>query len=300
MTIGLFVNPTAGRGLGRRHHAEITAELTRLGVAFIDFTSQSRELAVNKAQTAIARGEITHLLVAGGDGMIHIGVNLVADAGLPLGIIPCGTGNDIARALGLPIDNVTWATQIAIDHLELTRTVDLGKATSTAGDFYFLGSIAAGFDALVNARANSFKRIKGPIKYRIALYRELAKFKKLSYKLVVDGEIHLLDAMLCTIANVRSYGGGMLITPDAKPDDGELDLFIVHKISRPELIKVFPHVYTGTHVGHPAVSINRVKRVEMEVDAPVFADGEAAGRAPLTVTVVPGALRVLAPTPGGL
>ncbi|MFM6963800.1 MAG: diacylglycerol/lipid kinase family protein, partial [Micrococcales bacterium] len=252
-----------------------------------------------KAQTAIARGEITHLLVAGGDGMVNIGVNLVADADIPLGIIPCGTGNDIARALGLPIGDTKWATQVAIDHLELTRPVDLGKATSSIGDFYFLGSMAAGFDSLVNARANRMKRIKGPIKYRIALYLELAKFKKISYKLVVDGEIHLLDAMLCTIANVRSYGGGMLIAPEAQPDDGELDLFIVHKISRPELIKVFPHVYTGTHVEHPAVSIIRVKSVELEAKAPVFADGEASGHPPVKVTVAPGKLRVLAPTPHG-
>jgi diacylglycerol kinase (ATP) len=297
MTIGLFVNPTAGRGLGKRHHADITAELTRLGVDFIDYTSSSRDLAVSKAQTSLARGEVTALFVAGGDGMINIGLNLAMDAGIPLGIIPCGTGNDIARALSLPIDNVVWATQVAVDHLDIPRTIDLGKATSSTGDFYFLGSIAAGFDALVNARANKMKRIKGPVKYRIALYRELAKFKKLSYKLTVDGEIHLLDAMLCTIANVPSYGGGMLITPEAQVDDGQLDLFIVHKISRPELIRVFPHVYTGTHVEHPAVEIVRVKNVVLEANAPVFADGEASGHAPVSISVVPAGIRVLAPAP---
>ena len=300
MTIGLFVNPTAGRGLGKRHHNEITAELTRLGVDFVDYTSSSRELAVSKAQTSLARGEVTALVVAGGDGMVNLGVNLAMDAGVPLGIIPCGTGNDIARALQLPIDNVTWATQVVIDHLELPRTIDLGRANSSTGEFFFLGSIAAGFDALVNARANSFKRIKGPIKYRIALYRELAKFKKLLYKLTVDGEIHLLDAMLCTIANVPSYGGGMLITPEAQIDDGKLDLFIVHKISRPELIRVFPHVYTGTHVEHPAVEIVRVENVVLEAKAPVFADGEACGEAPVSISVVPGGMRVLAPSPARL
>ncbi len=296
MTIGLFVNPAAGRGMGRRNHAAITAELTRLGVEFIDYTASSRELAISKAQTSLARGEVSALLVAGGDGMVNVGANLAMDAGIPLGIIPSGTGNDIARALNLPIDNVVWATQVAADHLEIPRTVDIGKANSSDGDFYFLGSLAAGFDALVNARANSFKRIKGPIKYRIALYRELAKFKKLSYKLTVDGEIHLLDAMLCTIANVPSYGGGMLITPEAEIDDGELDLFIVHKISRPELIRVFPHVYTGTHVEHPAIEIVRVKSVVLEAKAPVFADGEASGQAPVSISVVPGGLRVLAPS----
>lgn len=297
MTVGLFVNPTAGRGLGKAHHKQITDELTHLGVNFVDFTSSTREVAQAKAQVAIARGEITHLVVAGGDGMVNIGVNLVAEYGLPLGIIPCGTGNDIARALALPIGNVVWATQVVVDHLQIAKPVDLARAVSSEGTFYFLGSLAAGFDALVNARANTMKRIKGPARYRIALYRELAKFRKLSYKLLVDGKIHLMDAMLCTVANVPSYGGGMMITPDARIDDGQLDLFIVHKISRPELIRVFPHVYTGNHVGHHAIEIVRVKSVEIEVNAPVFADGEAAGHAPVKVDVLPGGLRVLAPLP---
>ena len=297
MTIGLLVNPTAGRGLGKTHHKNIVAELKHQGIDFVDFTSNTAEVAKSQAHVAIAKGEITHLLVAGGDGMVNMGVNLVMDAGLPLGIIPCGTGNDIARALALPIDNVTWATQVAIDHLDIAKSVDVGRAVSSAGQFYFLGSIAAGFDALVNARANKMKNIKGPIRYRIALYRELAAFKKLSYKLVVDGQIHLIEAMLCTIANAPSYGGGMMITPEARVDDGEMDLFIVHKISRRELIKVFPHVYTGTHVTHPAVEIVRVKSVEIEAKAPVFTDGEAAGHAPVKVEVLPGGLRVLAPLP---
>lgn len=296
MTLGLIVNPTAGRGQGKAHHAEITAELNRLGVEFIDFTSRSREECEAKARVAIASGQVTHLAVAGGDGMVHLGANLAMERGIPLGIIPCGTGNDIARALGLPIDDVVWATQIVVDHRDLVTPVDIGKAISSAGQFYFLGSIAAGFDALVNARANKMKFIKGPSRYKWALYLELSKFKKIRYQLLVDGEIHLVDGMLCTVANVPSYGGGMKITPDARINDGELDLFIVHKISRPELIKVFPHVYTGTHVNHPAVNIVRVKKVQIDAgQTPVFADGEPAGHAPVTIEVVPGGLDLMVP-----
>ncbi|MEN9713622.1 MAG: hypothetical protein RLZZ164_286 [Actinomycetota bacterium] len=296
MTLGLIVNPTAGRGKGKTHHAEIVAELNRLGVEFVDFTSRSREECEAKARVAIASGQVTSLAVAGGDGMINIGANLAMEGGVPLGIIPCGTGNDIARALGLPIDDVVWATQILVDHRELLTQVDIGRASSSAGQFFFLGSIAAGFDALVNARANRMKFIKGPSRYKWALYLELSRFKKISYQLVVDGEIHLVDGMLCTIANVPSYGGGMKITPDARINDGELDLFIVHKISRPELIKVFPHVYTGTHVTHPAVNIVRVKKVQIEAgQTPVFADGEAAGHAPVSIEVMPAGLSLMVP-----
>ena len=298
MAIGLIVNPTAGRGLGRQNHPLIVAEFERLGVEVVDLTSRSIEEAEARARMAIAHQQIDALVVAGGDGMVHLGVNLVTDAKLPLGIIACGSGNDSARALGLPIDDVLWSTQIAADHIGRTRSVDVGLVENDKGQFYFFGSISAGFDALVNARANKWKYPKGPVRYRLAMFRELAAFKKLRYKLIVDGEYHEIDAMLCAITNVQGYGGGMKVTPDARPDDGELDLFIVHKISRRELIKIFPSVYTGGHVGHPAVEIVRVKNVEIDSGkTPAFADGESAGHSPLKISVVPAGLEILGPKP---
>jgi diacylglycerol kinase (ATP) len=193
---------------------------------------------------------------------------------------------------------VTWATQVAADHIGRTRSVDVGLVENNKGRFFFFGSISAGFDALVNARANRWNFPKGPSRYKFAMFRELAAFKKLRYKLIVDGEYHEIDAMLCAVTNVEGYGGGMKVTPDAKPDDGELDLFIVHKISRRELIKIFPSVYTGGHVGHPAVEIVRVKNVEIDSGkTPAFADGESAGHSPLKISVVPAGLEILGPKP---
>ncbi len=298
MAIGLLVNPTAARGAARAHHPVIKAEFERLGVEVIDLTSRSIEEAEAKARMAIAHQQIDALVVAGGDGVVHLGVNLVADAKIPLGIIACGTGNDSARALGLPVGDIVWATQIAADHLDKTRRVDVGLVENDKGRFYFFGSISAGFDALVNARANKWKFPKGPSRYKFAMFRELAAFKKLRYKLMVDGEYHEIDAMLCAVTNVEGYGGGMKVTPDARPDDGELDLFIVHKISRRELIKIFPSVYTGGHVGHPAVEIVRVKNVEIDSGkTPAFADGESAGHSPLKISVVPAGIEILGPSP---
>ena len=298
MAIGLLVNPTAARGAARAHHPVIKAEFERLGVEVIDLTSRSIEEAEAKARMAIAHQQIDALVVAGGDGTVHLGVNLVADAKIPLGIIACGTGNDSARALGLPVGDIVWATQIAADHLDKTRRVDVGLVENDKGRFYFFGSISAGFDALVNARANKWKFPKGPSRYKFAMFRELAAFKKLRYKLIVDGEYHEIDAMLCAVTNVEGYGGGMKVTPDARPDDGELDLFIVHKISRRELIKIFPSVYTGGHVGHPAVEIVRVKNVEIDSGkTPAFADGESAGHSPLKISVVPAGIEILGPSP---
>ena len=298
MAIGLLVNPTAARGAARAHHPVIKAEFERLGLEVVDLTSRSIEEAEAKARMAIAHQQIDALVVAGGDGMVHLGVNLVTDAKIPLGIIACGTGNDSARALGLPVGDVVWATQIAADHIDKTRRVDVGLVENDRGRFFFFGSISAGFDALVNARANRWKFPKGPSRYKFAMFRELAAFKKLRYKLIVDGEYHEIDAMLCAVTNVEGYGGGMKVTPDARPDDGELDLFIVHKISRRELIKIFPSVYTGGHVGHPAVEIVRVKNVEIDSGkTPAFADGESAGHSPLKISVVPAGLEILGPTP---
>jgi len=247
---------------------------------------------------AMAGGSIDSIVVAGGDGMAHLGVNLAMEFGLKVGIIPCGTGNDTARALGLPIDDVVWATQIVLDHLKLPRRIDVGKGRTNERDFYFIGSVAAGLDSIVNSRANKMRFPKGPSRYRLALYRELLKFKAIRYKLVVDGEYHETQAMLCSVTNVPSYGGGMLVTPEAKINDGKLDLFIVHKITKAELTKVFPHVYTGTHVEHPSVEIVPVTSVSIDAGkTPVFADGEQIGFSPLEVSVVPSGLEVLAPSP---
>ena len=139
MAIGLIVNPTAGRGNGRAQYPMITETFDRLGVDVVDFTSRSIEEAEARARMAIAHQQIEALVVAGGDGMVHLGVNLVTDAKLPLGIIACGTGNDSARALGLPVDDVVWATQIAADHLNLTRSVDVGLVENDKGRLFFLG-----------------------------------------------------------------------------------------------------------------------------------------------------------------
>ena len=298
MTVGVIVNPTAGRGNGREQHPLIIAEFERRGIDYVDFTSRSMAEAEAKARVAIAGGSIEAIVVAGGDGMAHLGVNLAMEFGLKFGIIPCGTGNDTARALNIPLGDVVWSTQIVLDHLNLTRRIDIGHGRTNDKTFYFIGSVAAGLDSIVNARANRMRFPKGPSRYKLALYLELLKFKALRYKLIVDGEYHETQAMLCSVTNVPSYGGGMLVTPEAKINDGKLDLFIVHKITKAELTKVFPHVYTGTHVEHPSVEIVPVTSVTIDAgNTPVFADGEAVGRSPLEVSIVANGLEVMAPAP---
>jgi diacylglycerol kinase (ATP) len=125
------------------------------------------------------------------------------------------------------------------------------------------------------------------------MLRELAVFKPLKYTAVVDGVNREIEAMLCAVANSRSFGGGMLIAPEASIEDGELDLFIVHPLSRPAFLKMFPKVYTGGHVTHPAVEIVRAKHLSINAgNVPTFADGEYVGSKPVTIKVAPQTLNV--------
>ena len=294
-TIGLIVNPTAGKGTGHAIGQQVIELLAQEKISVLDLSGHSEQDAKSAAAKAIKRGEVDALIVVGGDGVVHLGVNLCAETDIPLGIIACGTGNDIASALGLPIKDAAKAVSHAVAKLESPRRIDAGKAHSSVGQFWFIGTVSAGFDALVNRRANRMRWPSGQRRYELAMLLELAAFKPIHYQVTVDGKPRTIDAMLCAVANAPSFGGGMLITPEAKLDDGLLELFIVHKISRPELIRIFPTVYTGAHVSHPAVEIIRAKSIQLDAGLmPVFSDGEAVGHSPVTITVVPGAIKVLA------
>ena len=296
LPLGVLINPSSGRGRGAAEGLKVLAELNSENINFIDLSGSSYEESLSNAKAAIAVGQIKGLLVVGGDGMSHLGVGLCANTIIPLGIIAAGTGNDSARALGLPIGNVVAATRAVIAQLDKPHRVDVLKATSTTGVFYTFGAVSAGFDALVNQRANELAFPKGPSRYQAAMLLELAKFKPIKYHAEVDGVARDFEAMLCTVTNAPAYGGGMLIVPTADIRDGELDLFIVHKLSRIELIKVFPKVYTGEHVSHPAVEIIRAKKVHLEAkNIPAYSDGESVGHAPITVEIAPEALLVFAP-----
>ena len=294
-TFGVILNPTSGKGKGEALGASFVAELQKRGVQVLDLSGKDYEEANENGRIAIANGSIDALAVAGGDGMVHLGVNLCAGTNVPLAIMPCGTGNDAAMTLGIPIDDAVGAAELALATIGNPRTTDLGLGITSVRRFYFFNSASAGFDAIVNRRANRWKYPKGPSRYTLAMLFELVGFSSLKYRAKINGRERELDGMLCAIANGPSYGGGMLVAPEATVDDGTLDLFIVHKISKLELIKVFPKVFTGTHVSHPAVEIVRVKDVTLISEGvPVYADGEPAGQLPMTVSIAPNALRVLA------
>jgi diacylglycerol kinase (ATP) len=294
-TFGIVINPTSGRGKGKGFGEQALAEFAKHAIEIIDLSAENFAAAAKNAKEAVEKKIIDALIVVGGDGMFHLGVNAVVKSNIPVGLIAAGTGNDSARALGLPIHNVVEGVATLVAKIGKTRKVDLIESKSNDRTFYSFGAVSAGFDALCNARANKWKWITGPIKYRFAMYRELAAFKPIPYRAVVDGVERVFEAILCTVSNSPSYGGGLLITPEAKVDDGKLDLFILNAISRLELIKIFPTVYYGGHVGHPAVEIMRVESIELHSPGmPAYSDGEHVGAAPVTCVVSPKALNVLA------
>jgi len=293
--IGLIINPSSGRGKGAARGQLVLKTLAERGQDFLDLSGKTMDEANSNARHAINDGKIDGLVVVGGDGIAHLGVNIACDTGISLGIIAAGTGNDLARSIGMPEGDVVAGTHSVLDKLDSPRKVDAIKAHSSTGQFWFFGTASAGFDALCNQRANQMSWPKGQRRYDIAMVLELAKFKPIHYEATIDGEHRSFDAMLCAIANGPAFGGGMMIAPEANVEDGFLDLFIVHAMSRIELLKVFPKVYTGRHVTHPAVEFVRAKTVKLSSgNMPVYSDGEARGHSPLTATVVPGALSVFA------
>lgn len=247
--------------------------------------------AADLARDCASRG-VDALVVVGGDGIVHLGLQVVAGTQLPLGIIPAGTGNDIARAIGLPRGDPAEAAQVVARGV--VRRIDLGRSDGA----WFGGVAAAGFDARVNDRANRMTWPRGRTRYNLALLLELGLFRPVRYEMCLDGVTLDMEAMLVAVANGPCYGAGMQVAPQASVDDGLLDVLIVHRISKAELIRVFPRVYRGTHVGHPAVEIRRARTVRLAASGiTAYADGERLGALPREFLAVPGALRVLAAGP---
>jgi diacylglycerol kinase (ATP) len=292
--LGIVVNPTSGKNTGARIGTEALTLLRAAGADIVDLSAADARGATERGREAIASGAVDALVVAGGDGMVHLGANLCAGTGVPLGIIAAGTGNDIARELGLPVRDAAKAVErILAGHV---RTVDAARhVMGTGEERWFVGVLAAGFDAVVNERANGWRWPKGPMRYNLAILRELPVFRRIPYVLELDGVRHELDAMLVAVGNGPAYGGGMRVVPDASFDDGLLDVLVLREIPVHEFVRVFPRVRTGAHVTHPAVEVHRARTVRLDATGIVsYADGERFAPLPLSLETVPGALSVLA------
>lgn len=295
--VAVLANPTAGRG---RHRDLLSTLLDRLhgqehGVRLLEAGTRQEAAAACVAAVAAGAGA---LVVVGGDGTVHLALQAVAGTGVPLGIVPAGTGNDFAVGAGLPAQprEAVEATLRALAE-GTTRRLDLGRVTDATGADRWFGAIfAAGFDAIVNERANAMRWPRGPRRYDIAIFLELARLRSRRYRLRLDGVPHELDGVLVAVGNTEGYGGGMRMCPGADPTDGTLDIVVGGRLTRTALARLTPKVYDGSHVAHPLVTQYRASKVEIDAEGIIgYADGERIGPLPATVVSAPGALRVLSP-----
>ncbi|MBF8188175.1 YegS/Rv2252/BmrU family lipid kinase [Nonomuraea sp. K274] len=294
--LALLVNPAARGGRTLRMLEPVARRLRAGGAELSMIVGDDATDALERACTAVA--ERPDALVAfGGDGLVHLAVQAVAGTGVPLGIIPAGTGNDIAAALGVPCADPLAAAR-AVLRMK-SRLVDAARIVAGPADELFAGVVCCGFDSRVNERANERANRRtwppGMARYLVATAQELRSFRPIPFRVTFDGgEVLEREVMLVAVANTRSYGAGMRVCPGALPDDGLLDVVVLDAVSKAEFVRVFPRVYRGSHVTHPAVSVRRVRSVRLEAAGVVaYADGERIGPAPVECEVRPGALRVI-------
>lgn len=286
--IAFLTNPTSGKGRGARFRDLALPRLRDAGFVARSIEGRDADEALDLARASVADG-VDALVVCGGDGLVHLGTQAVAKTGIPLGIIPAGTGNDVARYLGIARkDPVAAADRIIASR---PRTVDLARTGST----YFVTVLAAGFDAIVNERANKMTWPRGQMRYNLATVAELRVFRPLDYTLELDGVTHRYQAMLAAVGNGPSFGGGLRITEGALLDDGLLDVVVVTTMSKPKLVRSYPRLFTGRIDGVAEYVHHRVREVTVAAPGIVaYADGERIAPLPLTVTCEPGALDVFA------
>lgn len=293
-----LTNPLSGHGAAVKAAHGAIARLKHRGVDVVEIPGGDAHDARHLLAAAVAKGTDA-VMVTGGDGVVSNALQVLAGTDIPLGIIPAGTGNDHAREFGLPTKNPKAAADIVVDGW--TETIDLGRIQDDNGIEKWFGTVAAtGFDSLVNDRANRMRWPHGRMRYYIAMLAELSRLRPLPFRLVLDGTEEIVaDLTLADFGNTRSYGGGLLICPNADHSDGLLDITMAQSDSRTKLLRLFPTIFKGAHVELDEVSTTRAKTVHVECPGiNVYADGDFACPLPAEISAVPAALQVLRPRHG--
>ncbi|MFB9236358.1 diacylglycerol kinase [Plantactinospora siamensis] len=293
--VAVLANPAAGRGRHRDLLPEIMDRLAGTGRDVRLLTADSAQQSRAACVAAVAEGAAA-LVAVGGDGTVHQALQAVAGTPVGFGPVPAGTGNDFAMDTGFPVEPLAAAETVAAAiSAGRTRPVDLARVTAVDGSTGWYGAVlAAGFDAIVNERANRMRWPRGRRRYDLAIVVELARLRPRRYTLRLDDRELTVDAVLVAVGNCPSYGGGLRICPAADPGDGLLDVVVGGRFSRTALMRVRPRLYQGTHVDHPLVTSYRARTIELAAEGiTTYADGERSAALPVTVTAVPGAVRLL-------
>lgn len=286
-SVTVLINPVAGGGRGASVGRQAVARLRSRGAHVVVIEGRTRGDALELVRRAVRTGTDT-VVVVGGDGTANIAAQALAHRSTPLAVIPTGTGNDLGRLLGVPISDVNAAADLVIDNA--SRTMDIGLI----GQRFFTTVASCGFDALVSERADRMRWPRGPVRYDVAMVMELARLEIRSYDIDIDGNEFTVDAAMIAIGNGSSYGGGMQICPDARVDDGQLNMTIVGDVGRGRLLRLSPTVYRGTHTDLPEVNTYTGQRIGVAREAmTTYVDGDRGSDGPITATSVADGLRVI-------
>lgn len=286
MKVGLIANPQAGRRTGLSI-AESVARLLQQGGWDVDLQPTATPGHGEELAREAAGAGCDLVVGVGGDGTLSELLNGLLGTGVPCGLVPCGTGNDFARFVGIN-ENVAEAAEQLLNGQAVA--VDLGRLSNPHR--HFINTVGVGFDAAVAERINRRKRIsRGLMAYLPAVVAEVAGNSFLPARVEVDGRSFEDEWLLIAVANGNAYGAGFRIAPKAACDDGLLDVILVQRMGRLEVLRSLRLVLRGEHEGHPKVKMLRARKVKIETDqpAPALVDGDVTAQTPLEIEVAPGA-----------
>jgi YegS/Rv2252/BmrU family lipid kinase len=286
----LLVNPSSAGGGALKLLPGIESALDERHAEFRVLRTRSLEHGVDAALRAVEAGEVP--VVVSGDGLIGAVGGAMAGAETPLGIIPGGRGNDLARVLGIPDEPEPAVEVIVAGH---SRLIDVGEANGRR----FLGIVSVGFDSEANRVANETQLFRGSLVYAYAALRTLIGWKPARFTVRVDEERTRFTGYSVSVANSRAFGGGMFVAPDAELDDGLFDVVMVGEGGKLRFVGNLPKVFKGTHIELEQVRVFRAPHLELSASRPipVYADGEHLTDLPAALRVLPRALSVIVPRP---
>lgn len=291
-SVCLIFNPAAGGGRAAAALPRVEAALRGHGLGFRTERTTSVEHARELAVGAHRGGELPVTL--SGDGLVGCvagALSALKDSAAPLmGVLPGGRGNDFGRVVGIPSDPVAACAVLAHG---VPAPIDLGVVDGAP----FVGIASVGFDSEANRIANAAPARLGNLVYAYGAVRALISYEHAEFTVEIDGERRTFTGWSVAAANASTYGGGMIMAPAARLDDGLLDVVMSKSTSRARFLRTLPRVFKGTHVDDPSVSVVKGREVRVSAERPftVYADGDPIGELPVTIGVLPGAVRVLLP-----
>jgi YegS/Rv2252/BmrU family lipid kinase len=292
MPLTLLVNPSSAGGRSLKLLPRVEAALDARRVVFRVERTRSLEHGVDLALRAVELGEVP--VVVSGDGLMGAVGGALAGAETPVGLIPGGRGNDLARALGIPDDPEAAVEVILAGH---SRRIDVGEANGKR----FLGIVSVGFDSECNRLANETHFIRGNLVYAYSMIRTLIGWRSARFTVVAGGERKRLEGYFVDVANNSVYGGGMYIAPEAEIDDGEFDVVAITDVGKLRFLRGLRDVLKGAHIDKEEVVTFRASRLELDASRPfpVYADGDHLTDLPVSLRILPSSLSILVPADAG-